>query len=348
MQLLKTLYRALAFLTFNTLLLLLLVEGGAGLWLNLRAPAPSDAYWQEFAASDETQYAPYVIWRGSSYDGQLITVNAEGLRETPGAACDADAVRVFTFGGSTMWGHGVADTETIPAYLQAGLAAQLDTPICVINFGQKAFVSTQGLIELTHQLQADNVPDIVIFYDGINDIGATLTNGNAQGHLQMDEIALKLEHPFLHNLRDTNTLRLLAHWHAPNSLPTLDDNTRAQLANELVQTYLETYRIVGALAETYQFEYYFFWQPYISVHPKPFTPAEQVLFDQVLPPVNALTQTVYSKIATLISPDPGYAQLHDLSPLFETTPTRVWLDTVHLNANGNALVAEGMLNTLLP
>src|SRR5262245_15721555 len=36
-----------------------------------------------------------------------------------------------------------------------------------------------------------------------------------------------------------------------------------QLSNSLTQAYLNNYRIVKALAQSYKFDYYFFWQPHI-------------------------------------------------------------------------------------
>lgn len=39
-----------------------------------------------------------------------------------------------------------------------------------MNYGENAYVSTQGLIHLILLLESGDVPDMVIFYDGVNDI----------------------------------------------------------------------------------------------------------------------------------------------------------------------------------
>jgi hypothetical protein len=39
----------------------------------------------------------------------------------------------FRFGGSTMWGWGEKDENTIPALLQQILSSELDCPVTVLN-----------------------------------------------------------------------------------------------------------------------------------------------------------------------------------------------------------------------
>ena len=94
-------------------------------------------------------------------------MNQNGLRATwnPPPRDGADApppVRVFTFGGSTMWGWGARDDYTIASYLskllyEKGYRAE------VTNYGQIAYVSTQETIALLRCVQRGDVPDIVLF-----------------------------------------------------------------------------------------------------------------------------------------------------------------------------------------
>src|SRR5262245_53510985 len=149
-------------------------------------------YWREFSLSRPQQFRPYVIWRRAPFKGQFININQDGIRLTPGTACSADSYKVFAFGGSTMWGTGSPDWGTIPAYLQADFSALRAGPVCVMNFGETAFVSTQDVIELIMQLQSGNVPDLVIFYDGVNDVYAAYQSGRPT-HQNFNQIAAKIE-----------------------------------------------------------------------------------------------------------------------------------------------------------
>ena len=112
----------------------------------------------------------------------ILTISENGYRLVPGISEDNDAFRVFLFGGSTMWGMGVADSNTIGSYLQNQLAEMSDELVAVYNFGQPGFASTQEVIELMLQLRDGNVPDIVIFFDGVNDIWNAYGSGQAGGY----------------------------------------------------------------------------------------------------------------------------------------------------------------------
>src|SRR5262249_10483737 len=186
-------YRGTAILILNTILLAAGVEVAASSILkawSVRNPGDQQLvnpreniayyrsrdwgalYWHEHHLSDVQRYHPYVIWRRAPFQGITINIGEHGTRVTPGANCSANSYKVFAFGGSTMWGTGSPDWGTIPAYLQAGLEALRGKSVCVMNFGESAFVSTQGVIQLILELQSGNVPHLVIFYDGVNDVYA--------------------------------------------------------------------------------------------------------------------------------------------------------------------------------
>lgn len=92
-----------------------------------------------------------------------------------------------------MWGSGVGDRETVPYYLQEILARRLRRPVAVRNFAQVAHVSTQELIELILQLRRGRVPDVVVFYDGFNDVGAAYGTGIPGAHFSLGPIKGRIE-----------------------------------------------------------------------------------------------------------------------------------------------------------
>ena len=125
-------------------------------------------------------WRPYVYWRSTPYQGELYNIDGVGLRRTvqppPSGANGAEKrLRIFMFGGSTVHGQFARDEHTIPSRLAARLAA--DGISCEItNFGQLGYVSTQEVLALELELRQGNVPDLVVFYDGANDLTATLQN----------------------------------------------------------------------------------------------------------------------------------------------------------------------------
>src|SRR5262249_48890167 len=73
------------------------------------------------------------------------------------------------FGGSTTFGVGVPDAETIPAYLQKEMAARCATPVAVYNFGRLGYFSTQEALLFYRLLSSGERPAVAVFVDGIND-----------------------------------------------------------------------------------------------------------------------------------------------------------------------------------
>src|SRR6202034_2026573 len=76
---------------------------------------------------------------------------------------------IFLFGGSTTFGVGVPDDETIPSYLQEYMAAHCATPAAVYNFGRLGYFSTQEAMLFYRLLSSGAVPAAAVFVDGIND-----------------------------------------------------------------------------------------------------------------------------------------------------------------------------------
>jgi lysophospholipase L1-like esterase len=359
-------YQGTAILILNTLLLLLLVEGAAGLVLRLiqNSVSPPDArsqlayyreqvwggaYWQEFSAVSRRFYEPYVTWRRGPFDGETINIDSEGIRETPGAACTEDAYTVFAFGGSTMWGTGSPDGHTIPAYLQKGLAGQLDRPVCVVNFGELAYVSTQSLIRLERQLQRGQVPDLVIFYDGINDVYAAYQSGQAGVHQNLGDIRAVFEgqeRPSSLWLQSTNTFRLLnrvlsrMNREQPVGPTYKTMGVAAEpLASNIVQVYAQNVQMVDALAQKYGFAIHFFWQPVIAIGNKALTEDEEALRLAMDPDLVTLFELTYEQVKESVS----LPNLYDIAGVFDEETAGIWIDNWHVTPAGNERIAQAML-----
>src|SRR5215813_4407022 len=145
----------------------------------IKADTYSDSAWaskyyqeiEEIEKGRTLRWQSYVYWRRTPRRGEYINIGPDGLRKTISVSMsegDGPPMKVFMFGGSTMWGLGAGDDSTIPSIF-AEEAKNKGVNCEVVNFGQYAYVSTQEVIELMLQLQKGNIPDIVIFYDGVND-----------------------------------------------------------------------------------------------------------------------------------------------------------------------------------
>lgn len=364
------LYHAAALLLLNTLIMLALLELGAiavarsGIFPAYRqniiegykempyysSQVWSDEYFQETRSAENYQYRPYVIWSHQPHSGDLVNVDGEGRRVTPGAQCSANAFKVFAFGGSSMWGWGSPDWGTIPAYLQQDLAARRKDPVCVINFGEDGFVSTQSMLLLILQLRSGNIPDMAVFYDGVNDVYAAYESGEAGNPVALSDLSAKFgekEHPLvswikssrLYTLVEAATIRFQL-GKQKNLLLTETD----KLADSVTEVYLSNYKIVASLAQQYDFDYYFFWQPHLAVGDKPLSPEEKVTQSRIDPALAALANAVYQNISL---PSQEWMQLQNLANVFDLETEQIWIDEWgHITPEGNRLVAHEMTEIL--
>lgn len=363
-------YQTVAILLFNTLLLLLVIEGIGSLIIpRLQAKAhqaPAEFhqqvvgdvpwladYWREHYLV-ENEYHPYVIWRPAPLQGKTINIDAEGFRATPEANCQPGAYTIFAFGGSTMWGYGVPDWATIPAYLQEKLNTQHNDPVCVRNFAQKAFVSTQGVIELLGQLQQGNVPDVVIFYDGINDVEAAYHYGHV-AHLLEDTVAQQVYSQAygVEWLKSTYTFQLaqvgqrkIGEWTNQPPLnpyaPVVED--LEGLATDVLAAYWANYQAVEGLAEQYGFEFYFIWQPCLTTYTGELLPVQQMLLAGYS--TEAAPYFDYFRYAYELAKTADYDQFYYRADALLDMPENVWIDPQHLTPAGNERMAEVILQII--
>lgn len=370
-------YKAAAILTLNLVVILVGLELTASAILGVRMAVPEDRvpedpreessyydskpwalqYWREFAIVRKQQYHAFTVWRRAPFKGETINIDARGVRLTPGSDCSAGAIKVFTFGSSHMWGTGAPDWGAIPAYLRTGLARDRGRPICVTNFGESAYVTTQSVIELLLQLQAGNVPNIAIFFDGAADIYTGYQSGRSGLHGNFELTAAQMEgrnrpqSPLafrliglssLFQLVDNQVAKLSAGSSPTPKLVTYETMNvdMASLADAITGTYLTNYETVAALAQRYGFEYYFFWPPHVSSGQKPLTHEEVRSKHALDPALQRLHAAVYRAVESHIGLQ--YENLLSVTDVFDDCRQLVWLDESHTTPEGNEMIAERM------
>jgi hypothetical protein len=128
---------------------------------------------RESERSATNEYEPYTEFRLRPQRGRFVNVSGEGYRlvrrQGPWPPARA-AYNVFVFGGSTTFGMGVPDADTIPSLL----ADQVTHDACgrqayVYNFGRPGYLARQEAILYEQLLLRGAVPDLAIFVDGLNE-----------------------------------------------------------------------------------------------------------------------------------------------------------------------------------
>ena len=364
-------YRFAAFTLLNTTLLVIALELLASTLLHIPtdqtattahedyyATVPWGADWERDGGDVPQGYVPFVTWKAKPYSSTVINVDQSGNRVTPGADCRTGSYEVFVLGGSTVWGSGAPDWGTIPAHLQELFSAARDEPVCVRNLGQGGWVSTQGVIELQRQLQAGATPDLVILYDGPNDIQAGSEEGDAGNHVDILDMRSKFEDFG----RTRATMRLFNATGIFGLLERMVPSTRSlrrwpasyrphavgseELADNIARVYLANYRTVRAWSREYGFEFAFFWQPNLVYDKKRLTPEERQVLDEWLadfPAPSALLPVVYKKIRAAST---KYDRLFYLADIFENETSRIYLNESHVTPQGSLMVAKQVVQHL--
>lgn len=337
-------------------------------------------YWVEEHESAVMEWAPYVMWRRKPYAGSVINVGPDRNRATwrPEAGAGATRpLRVWMFGGSALWGSGSPDDETIPSQLAKILAAE-GMPAEVTNCGETGFVTTQEVVFLLRMLAAGPEPDLVIFYDGYNDVFCSYqqrTPGlTSNEHNRRFEFNVRAKPRVLAgSLADWYFPHLAELWSrarrgwaalsgrapAPTGaaeeyyplshrfLPLTEEETVA-LADGTVATYRENLRFAEELCRARGIGFAAFWQPWLA-DKKRLTGEEQEIADRIetiYPDSTAFFAMVMDKLRQ--DPVAGTSYFRDLSGIFADAPEGYFYDQVHITGEGNRVVAGAIAQDVIP
>ncbi|MDX1571925.1 MAG: SGNH/GDSL hydrolase family protein [Xanthomonadales bacterium] len=288
-----------------------------------------EIYWSEHGAAKNMRWEPYVYWRRDAFSGQTINVDGEGLRSTWQPASQPAAV-IWAFGGSSVWGTGVADESTVPSQLARTLS-EPGRPVRVLNFGESGYVSTQSLLTLQQSLAERPPPDLVVFLGGANDVYAALQARRA-GWPQ-NEASRQAEFRLTSGL-DNYLAGAIHLFEGLKRLSRVDPEPidETALAREVVERVGHNLRVAQALAREFDFQVYYFWQP--TVFSKPLVSDHE-------------RRVIAASLAwhrdLQLAADQAVRQagaIRDLSDVFAGHRETLFLDFVHLGPEGNRLLAE--------
>ena len=313
----------------------------------------------------ELTWAPFVQWQQRPFHGTYITIDERKLRTTPGEnSAGKDAIRVYCFGASTMFGVGAREDWTIPAILQRRLT-EAEHRVSVTNCSQLGYNSSQELIELQQLLKQGDVPQIAVFYDGIAEIISAEWSGRAGAMLSEEVRRAEFNLLRANRRRDLvlaalvaampRTLRRLREWTGlslrgpvPSTAGvTLRDEEIPALARAVVDVYAANVRMARVLAIGYGFKALFFWQPVITTK-RIKSPDEQRWESSMLADI-AARRRLFAAVLDEYRRHPdlkGAPDTADLSATFDDQAEPVYIDIAHLSEAGNVVIAEAMLPTI--
>lgn len=301
-------------------------------------------YFIEFQKSGESEYYPYLGYRRvPNYSGEYINLDEKSIRKTINK-CDKtpEKIRIFMFGGSTMWGTGASDEETIPSFLSNELCKN-DIPVEVTNFAENGYLSTQEMIKLELELRDGNYPDIVIFYDGVNDVYSsfqTFAAGQDEAGLPQNNQNRKDDfnsrsrfnaQAAFHNFYSIVNSREFRRF--VNLEKQFNRSIDPQLVNDTAKVYLNNIRIIRSLEKEYNFKSFFYWQP--AIYTKSTLSEDE---KNKIGIENHLRDLFVQTSKIVIKSE----DVHDLTDAFNDQNSTIFIDWAHTAGNGNEIIAMKM------
>ena len=315
-------------------------------------------YVREFNASLQMEWAPYVYWRRRPMRGELVNVDSAGRRHTVQAPTrTAVPRRVYFMGGSTLWGTGQRDAWTIPALVAARLRERNVEDVELTNFGETGYVFTQELLGLEMALRGGARPDVVVFYDGINDAASSAQSPECG--LPQNETRRAFEFALGRFISQRSRRDFGALWRTARARSAIGIGgargvqvDTAAVAHGIVDCYTRTAQLVEMLSGRYGFRVLYFWQPTPATSPKPLTSYEMAVVDTAsAEPLHRMLRSLNRRSAAQIDsammPVAG-DRFHNLAALFSGDTAAVWLDYIgHVTERANARLADAMIEPIV-
>ncbi len=216
--------------------------------------------------SRHMEYEPFTQFRERPYSGEYVNISKNGYRITRNQGPwppEPENSNIFIFGGSTTFGYGLPDSETLASYLQEYLAEddKLNN-IYVYNFGRGFYYSTQEKLIFEKLLISDFVPDLAIFVDGLNEFyyvddvpqfSGTLTKMMDLGRSRNAMLANSL-------LYQLPMGRAILYITEKLEKPDVNIEIESKLQS-VIRRYSRNKKMIDAIAESMNVNTLFVWQP---------------------------------------------------------------------------------------
>jgi len=253
--------------------------------------------------------------------------------------------RIFMVGGSTLFGSGsTSDNTTIPGFLQQKFdSSELDFDVEIINAGfPGAYSKTETL--LVEDVILDFDPDLIIVYDGWNDVHipyeSHIDKRDVQGTLYDTVNEIKKMFPFYKTPTYIRT-------HVMNLVITDSESTVSnhELENK-VSLWNQRWNSVCQKNQEKNIEILIAIQPLLGTGKKQLSEYEQSIFNSTTyPVVEAYSMKNY---VDQFSEFQDCKYLIDLTNSFDDNVETIFVDRGHMGDKGNFIIAENFYQIILP
>ncbi len=264
-----------------------------------------------------------------------------GVRRTTDAPPEAKA-NIYLLGGSTVYGSEVPDAHTIASYLQRGVT-RAGFRYRVVNLGVTSVHTGQQLERLT--TTALTKDDVVIFYDGVNDVLQGVLYGNTGRTIVGNDRSRPLTHKVLYRLSKNSVA-------ARHFLTRFNANYKiADLSQRVMSTevrYAANLSAAEHFARAKGAAFIHFLQPTLYTRANRGDYEKKLLtFGFVPMQAEEAFAATYPRFRDISARRARHGSADvDLTAVLDTATEPVYLDGWHINHRGNEIVADHMLAAL--
>ena len=296
-----------------------------------------------------SKYMSFIGWRIKKVNFKYTNISGPyNTRKSKGESINNS---VWFFGGSTMWGTGASDMQTIPSHFNS------ITNIPVYNFGEIGWTSRQSLNQLINAIGDGNNPSVVLFHDGVNDVihqcrSELKSVPSHSRERQLQKLTGGTVIFFKHKLIKFILSPYIAFANKFNinyssgdsvNLKQFDCDTNKAKARSVAQHLVNNWRTVYSLSKTHNFKFYGVLQPTLFSTE---TNSEYLSYNQVKkhPEYKRQYNAVYPLILEEISRNCELDKeicsfMIDGSDWLDGN-NNIFIDDCHLNSLGNRIIAQ--------
>jgi lysophospholipase L1-like esterase len=300
------------------------------------------------------QYPLPIIHYEPNQKTDTVTINSHGFRgeELGQGKMDDEEYRIFVLGGSALYGiFATSDNTTIPGYLQEFYNEfTTDRDVRVINAGVNGHESFAETYIMKNKI-IDLDPDLIIVFDGWNDLGAPLEREYKEptGIEQLEQYSLVIRkyyktivfYEFIERVWEKQFGKIeffdrFDRWERETN----DDVT----ANQKSELWKSRWKEICELGEKENFKVIITLQPIVGA-------GNKVLADWELRHVEqaagyaASYNFMRDKLNELETSCTG---IEDFTNIFDNETGLMYFDYAHMGDAGNRIVAEKMFKISLP
>ncbi len=205
----------------------------------------------------KTNYYDYIMWRRNDFSGETINIS-NGYRLNKAHEEFTFKKNIWVFGGSTVWGTGSRDFETIPSFLESLSNKK------VINMGEAGYTTTQELNLLIKNLTFFK-PKYIIFYDGFNDVYFKCREeNNFYSSARENKIKRKINNSELLNLLEPTFRGITFIQKILNKKfrqLSFDCHKNLEKSNKIAQVFVDNWMLAKKISENYKIKFIPILQP---------------------------------------------------------------------------------------